>query len=88
MNLRRFLFAVPVALALALALTQPATGQIKKPGVSYKKLLKGGGHVVGMRAGSIMIQKDNVLYNCGLATLRKSMVRRCKELKAEGEDKR
>jgi hypothetical protein len=76
------------AALVTLALVQPTAGQIKKPGVSYKKLLKGGGHVVGLRAGSLMIQKDNVLYNCRLATIRKSMVRWCKALKAEGEDKR
>ena len=61
---------------------------VKKPGVSYKKLLKGGGHVVGLRANSIMIQKDNVLYSCQLQTARKSRIRWCKELMAEGEDKR
>ena len=88
MNFRRLLLAAPLGLAVALAAATPAAAQLKKPGVSYKKLLKGGGHVVGMRAGSIMIQKDNVLYNCPLATIRKSMVRRCKALKAEGEDRR
>lgn len=77
----------PVAL-VAVLIAAPAVAQVKKPGVSYKRLLKGGGHVVGIRAASVMIQKDHILYSCRLATVRKSMVRWCKALKAEGEDKR
>ncbi len=78
---------LPVALVAVLT-AAPAAAQVKKPGVSYKSLLKGGGHVVGVRAASVLIQKDQVLYTCRLATVRKSMVRWCKALKAEGEDKR
>ena len=79
----RILFVLPVLLAAA-----SASAQVKKPGVSYKELLKDGGRVVGLRSNSVMIRKGNVLYSCQLQTSRKSRIRWCKPLKAEGEGDR
>lgn len=83
MTKRGILLAIPILVAAA-----AASAQIKKPGVSYKALLKDGGKVVGLRANSIMIQKGHVLYSCQLQTARKSRIRWCKALKAEGERNR
>jgi hypothetical protein len=80
MTKRCILLALPILVAAG-----PVSAQIKKPGLSYKALLRDGGKVVGMRANSIMIQKGHVLYSCQLQTARKSRIRWCKALKAEGE---
>lgn len=83
-SLRRLMVALLLA-GVAVALAAPPTAaQVKKPGVSYKDLLKAGGHVVGMRPSSIFILKDGILYSCRINS-RRSMIGWCKAMKAEGE---